>query len=74
MGDLKRMRQAPKSVEDSAPNGLTGIPQSIHCPTTAEGNASEVDQIMVRNFPEARAEVATSIAARGQKIVEDVED
>lgn len=49
-------------------NGLTGIPQRIHCPATQYSGgreSDELDRIAIEQFLDALAEVALSIAARG---------
>ena len=45
--------------------GLTPIPQRIHCAATPEGETlSEVDIIAVEQFLDTLAEVAMSVASR----------
>ena len=48
-------------------NGLTGIPQRIHCTATEDSGGSEVDEldrIDIENFLDALAQVALSVATR----------
>ncbi|MFQ6028745.1 MAG: hypothetical protein ACE5Q6_14775 [Dehalococcoidia bacterium] len=45
-------------------NGLTPIPQSIHCAATDETYVNEQDQIDIDNFLDALAEVALAIVTR----------
>ena len=48
-------------------DGLTGIPQRIHCPATDESGGSEndeLDRIDIENFLDALAQVALSVASR----------
>ena len=48
-------------------NGLTGIPQRIHCTATEDSGGSEVDEldrIDIENFLDVLAQVALSVAAR----------
>ena len=48
-------------------DGLTGIPQRIHCTATDESGGSDVDEldrIDIENFLDALAQVALSVAAR----------
>ena len=69
LGDLDNIREFPRNVEDSAPNGLTGIPLPIHCPATQTSGRSEYDEldcIQIDNFLDTLADVALAIAAREQ--------
>lgn len=48
-------------------DGLTGIPERIHCTATRDSGGSEVDEldrIDIENFLDAFAQVALSVAAR----------
>ncbi len=48
-------------------DGLTGIPERIHCTATEDGGGSELDEldrIDIDNFLEVLAQVALSVAAR----------
>lgn len=59
--------EKPENVSNSASNGLTGIPKSIHCPATQTSGGSsnhELNNIQVEHFLDTLAEVALSIAAR----------
>ena len=47
------------------PEGLTCIPQSIHCGATPEGEASdETEDLQLSHFYQVLAEVAMSVAKR----------
>ena len=56
-------RQSRKS---NPSNGLTGIPQGIHCPaTTARGGINdELEQLQVNHFLATLARIALAVAAR----------
>ena len=56
-----------RNVSNPACNGLTPIPQSIHCPATQTSSGSsnhELDDIAIEHFLDTLAEVALSISAR----------
>ncbi len=57
----------PVSPSTQALEGLTGIPQSIHCPATqdyVEAKYDELDRIAIEHFLRSLAEVALAVAAR----------
>ena len=59
--------ELPRNVDDPVENGLTGIPQGIHCTATEDSGGSEndeLDRIAIENFLDALAQVAISVAAR----------
>ena len=67
MEELHDINEKPGKAEDSASNGLTGIPSAIHWPATHISGGSvtnELDRIAVEAFLDALADVAISIAAR----------
>ena len=69
LSDVNNIREFPRNVENSAPNGLTGIPTRIHCPATQASGRSEydeLDRIQVGSFLDTLADVALAIAAREQ--------
>ena len=47
-------------------NGLTPIPQGIHCPATTEGvgENSELEQLQIDHFNQTLADIALAVAAR----------
>ena len=58
-----------KHQKDKTPekDGLTGIPQRIHCTATEDSGGSEndeLDRIAIENFLDALAQVALSVASR----------
>lgn len=60
-------KEQPISPSTSASTGLTGIPQSIHCPAsdvTQEDGYDELDRIAIEHFLDTLAEVALAVAAR----------
>ena len=62
VGDLRPLRSDTASSE-----GLTCIPQRIHCAAThdtLENGYSEADMIIVKNFLNTLAEVALAVASR----------
>ena len=64
---LEYSNKSTVQAVDSVSNGLTGIPESIHCPATQNSggsNTHELDQITIENFLDALAQVAISVAAR----------
>jgi hypothetical protein len=63
---MARKRQS--SPHSGRENGLTPIPQRIHCPATTErvGGDDELDQIAVEHFLDTLAQVALAIASRNQ--------
>ena len=72
MSNVTNEEEKPKKASDTASNGLTGIPEPIHCPATRNESEAEneLDEIAVERFLETLAAVALSIAAResdGQK-------
>ena len=57
----------PLRPETPSSEGLTCIPQRIHCAATTdatEGGYSEADMIIVKNFLNTLAEVALAVAIR----------
>jgi hypothetical protein len=60
MPDQPRTRK-----ESGVKNGLTPIPQPIHCPATTErvGGRDEIDEIAVDHFLDTLAEVALAVAS-----------
>ena len=77
------MAGQPKSKKDSKKldpkesgqqNGLTSIPQPIHCPATTDGvgGDDELDQIAIKHFLDTLAQVALAIASR--KLASDESD
>ena len=67
MDVLHNMNENAVEAEDSASNGLTGIPSAIHWPATHISGGSdthELDRIAVEAFLDTLADVAISIAAR----------
>ena len=55
------------SPETAEKDGLTGIPERIHCTATEDSGGSEIDEldrIDIENFLDALAGVALSVAAR----------
>ena len=55
-------------------DGLTGIPQRIHCTATidaTEGRNSEADMIIINNFLNTLAEVALAVAIRNAQRHDD---
>ena len=67
MGEQQGTEQVPRNATDPAEDGLTGIPQRIHCTATQDSGGSEVDEldrIDIENFLDALAQVALSVAAR----------
>ena len=65
MGEVTRI-----NGENNASEGLTCIPQRIHCATTrdtTEEEYSETDMIIVQNFLHTLAEVALAVASRRGK-------
>ena len=61
---MARKRQS--SPNSGRENGLTPIPQRIHCPATTErvGYEDELEQIAVEHFLDTLAEVALAVASR----------
>ncbi len=62
MGDVR-----PIQSETASSEGLTCIPQRIHCaatPDATEDGYSEADMIVVKNFLNTLAEVALAVASR----------
>jgi hypothetical protein len=67
-------RKPRKSVQAIGPrfdasNGLTGIPQPIHCPATTDGEGGndeydELERIQVEHFLNTLAQIALAVAAR----------
>ena len=74
MSETKTPKQT-NQVVDRPPNGLTGIPQRIHCVATQDrvGSENELDRMMIDNFLHTLGEIAISIASREHEDVEDVE-
>ena len=67
MEELHDTHENAIKAEDSAENGLTGIPSAIHWPATHSSGGSdihELDQIAVEAFLDTLADVALAIAAR----------
>ena len=67
MEELHDTHENAIKAEDSAENGLTGIPSAIHWPATHISGGSdthELDRIAIEAFLDALADVAISIAAR----------
>ena len=67
MGELRDMNENARNAEDSAQNGLTCIPQAIHCPARSnesEAEYDELDSIAVEVFLDTIARIALSISAR----------
>jgi hypothetical protein len=61
------MSRKSKSQQQSGPeNGLTSIPEGIHCPASTKrvGGQDEIDEIAVEHFLNTLAEVALAIASR----------
>ena len=59
--------EKPVSASTGALEGLTGIPQSIHCPATqdyVEDEYDELDRIAIEHFLDTLAHVALAVAAR----------
>ena len=57
----------PESAAMELRNGLTGIPQGIHCAATQTSGGSstdELDDIAIEHFLNTLSEVAIAIAAR----------
>ena len=55
------------SPETAEKDGLTGIPERIHCTATEDSGGSEIDEldrIDIENFLDVLAQVALSVAAR----------
>ena len=50
-------------------NGLTSIPQPIHCVATDEGEDehNEADRVIIQHFLQTLAEIALAVAARRGK-------
>ena len=65
MGDTR-----PNRSQTASPEGLTCIPQRIHCadtPDTPEDGNSETDMILVKNFLNTLAEIALAVASRNAR-------
>ena len=64
MGDV-----CPLKPRNAPPNGLTCIPQRIHCVATTDTleEADELDRIDIDNFLSTLAEVATAVVRREQQ-------
>ncbi len=59
------MVRKEQKVARIQPEGLTCIPQRIHCGATPEGETlSEVDIIAVEQFLDTLADVAMAVASR----------
>ena len=58
------MPRSPKKSDSE--NGLTGIPQPIHCAATTDGGGvlDDIDQIQVDYFLQTLAQIALAVAAR----------
>ena len=57
----------PESAAMELRNGLTGIPQGIHCAATQTSGGSsrhELDDIAIEHFLDTISEIAIAIAAR----------
>ena len=68
MSETKTPKQT-NQVVDRPPNGLTGIPQRIHCVATQDRvePENEIDRMVIDNFLEALADVALAAAAREER-------
>ncbi len=66
MGNPKNNPDLTVQPSNSALNGLTGIPKSIHCPATQDECEAgyELNEIAIDHFLDTLAEIALSIAAR----------
>jgi hypothetical protein len=55
-----------RSLAEGGEDGLTCIPESIHCVATSEGSEdnNELDCVAVENFIDTLAEIALAVAAR----------
>ena len=70
MGELRDMNENARNGEDSALNGLTGIPQRIHCPATrneSEAGNNELDTNAIENFLDTLGQIALGIATRAEE-------
>ena len=70
----EELPKGPVSASTEASNGLTGIPQSIHCPATqtdVEAEHDEHSEIAIEHFFDTLAKVALAVAAR--EVEEDKE-
>ncbi len=58
------MTRSPRKSDSL--NGLTPIPQPIHCAATDDGGGvlDELDQLAVNHFLETLAQIALAVAAR----------
>ena len=67
MVEFASNKNLPESAAMELRDGLTGIPQRIHCTATQDSGGSELDEldrIDIDNFLDALAGVALSVAAR----------
>ena len=78
MGEIRNLRRKPGNAMDSASNGLTGIPKSIHWPATpadveaaseynVQDGSYELDRIAIEHFLDTLARIALSITTREQR-------
>ena len=56
--------EVPDSNENSHPNVLTGIHASYTLSATQTGEASEVNELMLKHFLNTLAEIALAVASR----------
>ena len=63
------MTRSPRKSDSL--NGLTPIPQPIHCAATNDGGGAvdELDQLAINHFQETLASIALAVAAR--KVAEE---
>ena len=67
MNNAEHILHEPSSEEFTSENGLTGIQEPIHWPTTQDCGGSELDEldrIAIENFLDTLADIAIRAATR----------
>ena len=62
--------QSPGNLESGSLDGLTCIPQRIHCTATPDTNRdeNELDRIAIDTFLDTIADIALAVARRRQQV------